>query len=100
MDSFNNLCTIYVIDTLQGEKKMKIPAKLLGDSVVIWFAWFFTLLILNISYTNDIITDAMLGDWTMLNLMIFVSYIWLAFYFIWVLLWNPNIRFGGRRRKR
>jgi len=79
---------------------MRVPAKLLGASVPIWFAWFFTLLILNISYTNNIITDDMLGDWTMLHLMIFVSYIWLAFYFIWIILWNPRVSLSTRRRRR
>ena len=57
--------------------------KYLTKSFVIWSGWIFTLAVLQVAWNGGVIDAVTLGNWTLQNLMIFISMIWIMGWFFY-----------------
>lgn len=66
--------------------------KIIRDSVYVFLSWIIATTIINIAYNNNVITDAVLGNWTITGILHMNHYLWLGFWIVFVLM--PEMKRG------
>jgi len=67
-------------------------ATFIRKSVFVFLSWIICTTILSIAYSSNVITDAVLGNWTITNLLYMNHYLWIGFWIIAVVM--PEMKRG------